>query len=106
MAKDLHNKCSMIEELKLKLDKSKQKHKSEIKQYQSEISEFKTTKDTNNKHINNKNNEIEDLKKKIKNIFDKNEKDRLKAKKLFSRMFKADPKQTSQADQKALDAII
>lgn len=56
--------------------------------------------------MKSKENEISELKKKIKGIYDKNEKDREKAKLLFKRMHKKEFKTSSTSDQKALDAIM
>ena len=106
LTQELNSKLNLINANKLQHEKESNIFKSTIKQLNNEINELKTNKDIANKNIKIKENEINELKVRMKGIQEKNEKDRNKAKVLFRRMFKSDSKQTSPADQKALDAII
>lgn len=103
---EVESKASSLQSLKIQLENEAIKFKTSSKQMQSEIAELKTSRDTTSKNLKQKDNEISDLKKRIVGIYEKNEKDRNKAKSLFRRMFKQDAKSTSPADQKALDAIL
>jgi len=106
LSQDLNSKVSLINANKLQFEKESNTFKNTIKQLNNEISELKSSKDVVAKSLKVRENEISEMKVRIKGIYDKNEKDRNKAKALFRRMFKSDSKQTSPADQKALDAII
>jgi len=90
----------------LQLEKETQKNKNNTKQLAANLSELKNHLEVSKSQMKSKEIEISELKKKIKGIYDKNEKDREKAKLLFKRMHKKEFKTSSTSDQKALDAIM